>query len=33
MKGDSMEATFIWTKERWYWDVRREYWFKGDLKP
>ncbi len=33
MKDDSMEATFIWTKQRWYWDVRREYWFKGVLKP
>lgn len=32
IKNDKMEATFVWTKERWYWDVRREYWFKGDLK-
>ena len=27
--GDSVEATFLWTKERWYWNIRREYWFKG----
>ncbi len=27
--GDSVEATFKWTKERWYWTIRREYWFKG----
>ncbi|MEH6626904.1 MAG: hypothetical protein V7739_10685 [Motiliproteus sp.] len=33
MKDNKMEASFIWTKERWYWDVRREYWFKGVLKP
>jgi hypothetical protein len=24
-----MSATFIWTKERWYWDIHREYWFEG----
>jgi hypothetical protein len=33
VKGDIMEATSIWTKERWYWkDARRESWFKGTLK-
>jgi hypothetical protein len=30
--GDSLDATFVWTKERWYWDIRQEYWFKGKLK-
>jgi hypothetical protein len=30
--GEVAEVTFIWTKERWYWDTRREYWFKGSLK-
>ncbi|WP_324732744.1 hypothetical protein [Pseudomonas paeninsulae] len=30
--GDVAQATFVWTKERWYWDTRREYWFKGTLK-
>jgi hypothetical protein len=30
--GDEAEVKFIWTKERWYWDIRREYWFKGKLK-
>lgn len=30
--GDQVEATFVWTKERWYWDTRREYWFRGKLK-
>ena len=33
MENNKMEATFVWTKERWYWDIRREYWFKGVLKP
>lgn len=30
--GDTAVVTFVWTKERWYWDIRREYWFKGTLK-
>ena len=30
--GDEAEVQFVWTKERWYWDIRREYWFKGKLK-
>jgi hypothetical protein len=30
--GDQAEITFTWTKERWYWDTHREYWFKGSLK-
>ena len=32
VRGDQAEMTFIWTKERWYWDTYREYWFKGSLK-
>ena len=32
IKGDSAEMTFLWTKERWYWDTRREYWFRGARK-
>lgn len=30
--GANVEATFVWTKERWYWDIHREYWFRGTLK-
>lgn len=30
--GDEAEMTFVWTKERWYWDTRREYWFRGALE-
>jgi len=30
--GESIDGTFIWTKERWYWDIRKEYWLKGKLK-
>jgi hypothetical protein len=30
--NDQVEVTFVWTKERWYWDIRREYWFRGTLK-
>lgn len=24
VKNNKMEATFVWTKERWCWDLRRE---------
>lgn len=30
-EGDRMEADVVWTKERWYWDIRREYRFEGRL--
>jgi hypothetical protein len=30
--GDRAEVIFVWTKKRWYWDTRREYWFRGVLK-
>ncbi|MBM7456014.1 hypothetical protein HNR62_001894 [Oceanisphaera litoralis] len=29
VKGDTAEVSFVWTKERWYWNTRREYWFRG----
>lgn len=32
VEGTTARATFVWTKERWYWDTRREYWFEGSLK-
>lgn len=32
VEGDTALVTFVWTKERWYWDTHREYWFKGKLK-
>lgn len=32
VEGDTALVTFIWTKERWYWNIHREYWFKGKLK-
>jgi len=32
VEGDKAEMTFVWTKERWYWDTRKEYWFRGTLK-
>ncbi|QSP94206.1 hypothetical protein LPB19_13550 [Marinobacter salinisoli] len=27
--GNRIEASVVWTKERWYWDTRREYLFTG----
>jgi hypothetical protein len=32
VKGRAAEVSFVWTKERWYWNTRREYWFRGTLK-
>ena len=31
LKGDSLDVTYSWTKERWFWTTFREYWFKGSL--
>lgn len=31
IEGKQADVTFVWTKERWYWDIRREYWFRGRL--
>jgi hypothetical protein len=30
--NDQAEVSFVWTKQRWYWDIRREYWFRGTLQ-
>lgn len=32
LKGDTLDVTYSWTKERWFWTTFREYWFKGTLK-
>lgn len=33
IQGDKIYATYIWTKERWWWrDARQVKWFKGKLK-
>lgn len=32
VRGEQANVTFVWTKERWYWNTHREYWFKGSLK-
>jgi len=31
VKGDRIEATYTWTKERWYWDIEKKFWFEGEL--
>ena len=30
--GESLDGTFVWTKERWYRDIRKDYWYKAELK-
>jgi hypothetical protein len=32
LKGDTLDVTYSWTKERWFWTTYKEYWFKGTLK-
>jgi len=32
LQGDTLDVTYSWTKERWFWTTFREYWFKGTLK-
>ena len=32
VRGDAIEATSIWTRERWYWKTKKEYWYRGQLK-
>ena len=32
LKGDTLDVTYSWTKERWFWTTYREYWFKGTLQ-
>lgn len=31
--GNRVEAEVVWTRERWYWNVRREYRFTGVVVP
>lgn len=32
VRGDAIEATSIWNRDRWYWKVKREYWYTGQIK-
>lgn len=32
VRGDTIEATSIWTRKRWYWNIKKEFWFRGQLK-
>ncbi len=29
VSGDNIDASYLWTKERWYWTIRREYRLRG----
>jgi hypothetical protein len=31
VKDQRIEGTYTWTKERWYWDIEKEFWFEGKL--
>jgi hypothetical protein len=32
LQGDTLNVTYSWTKERWFWTTYREYWFRGTLQ-
>lgn len=32
VQGDTIEATNTWTRKRWYWNIKKEYWYKGRLQ-
>ena len=33
VKGDTLDASYVWRKERWYWkDAHEEKWFQGSIK-
>ena len=32
LNSGTLDVTYSWTKERWFWTTFREYWFKGTLK-
>lgn len=31
IRGNVMDATMRWVQKRWYWNIDRVYWFKGQL--
>ena len=32
VKDNAIEATSIWIRERWYWKIKKEYWYRGQMK-
>jgi len=32
IRDDTIQATNTWTRKRWYWNIKKEYWYKGQLK-
>jgi len=32
VNDNAIDATSTWTRERWYWKIKKEYWFRGQLK-
>jgi len=30
VKDDRIEGTFTWTKDRWYGDIEKKFWFEGE---
>jgi hypothetical protein len=32
VKGDVIEAASTWIRDRWYWKIKREYWYRGRMR-
>ena len=32
VKDNAIEATSVWTRERWYWKIKKEYCYRGQMK-
>lgn len=31
IKDGVIEGVYTWTRERWYWTIEKEFWFRGTL--
>ena len=32
VNDNAIDATSTWTRERWYWKIKKEYWYRGQMK-
>jgi hypothetical protein len=32
VQNGHIEGTYTWVKERWYWTIEKEFWFRGTLR-
>jgi len=32
IRDDTIQAMNTWSRKRWYWNIKKEHWYKGHLK-